>query len=289
MNSAALLERLLSRALRSAAAEGGPPSLAAAIRHAVFPGGARMRPRLCLAVARACAAEYAPAAMVAAVAIELLHCASLVHDDLPCFDNASTRRGRPAVHRAYGENLALLAGDALIVLAFQTVVLDERLEAEQRLKLLQVLAAAAGMPHGIAAGQGWECESDVVLADYQKSKTGSLFVAATAAAAIAAQVECAPWRKVGEYIGEAYQVADDICDVSSSPQLIGKPTGRDAALGRPNAVAQLGMDGAQRHLQQLVDACIAAIPCCPGRDELRAQFEFATQQLLTSRLARPAA
>lgn len=289
MNSAALLERLLARTIRSAAANGAPPKLAGAIRDAVFPGGARIRPRLCLAVARACGAEYAPATMVAAASIELLHCASLVHDDMPCFDNASTRRGRPALHRTYGESLALLAGDALIVLAFQCIAQEQRIGADQRLQLLQQVARSAGMPHGIAAGQAWECESEVNLVDYQKAKTGSLFVAATGAAAISAQVDSAPWCKVGEYIGEAYQVADDICDVSGNATHLGKPTGRDAALGRPNAVAQLGIDGASLHLQQLVDASIAAIPSCPGQAELRALFEFATQQFLRSRLARPAA
>jgi geranylgeranyl diphosphate synthase type II len=288
VNSGSLIERFLARTLR-AAGEGGPPRLAAAVRHAVFPGGARIRPRLCLAVARACGAEYAPAAMVSAGAIEMLHCASLAHDDLPCFDDAAMRRGRPSVHRAFGEDLAVLAGDALIVLAFQTVTREGRIPAEQRLQLLELLARAAGTPFGIAAGQAWECESDVVLADYQQAKTGALFAAATVAGAIAAAVDALPWRRVGELIGEAYQVADDIDDVSASTQQLGKPTGRDAALGRPNAVAQLGMGSAQLRLQRLVDASIDAIPVCPGAQELRTRFLQATQYLFASRLARPAA
>jgi geranylgeranyl diphosphate synthase type II len=288
VNSGSLIERFLARTLR-AAGEGGPPRLAAAVRHAVFPGGARIRPRLCLAVARACGAEYAAAAMVAAGAIEMLHCASLAHDDLPCFDDAHTRRGRPSVHRAYGEDLAVLAGDALIVLSFQTVTREGRIPAEQRLQLLGLLATAAGMPHGIAAGQAWECEAEVALADYQQAKTGALFAAASAAGAIAAGVDPLPWRAVGEHIGEAYQVADDIGDVSANAQQLGKPTGRDAALGRPNAVAQLGMDSAQLRLQRLVDASIDAIPACPGAEQLRVQFLQATQYLFASRLARPAA
>jgi geranylgeranyl diphosphate synthase type II len=288
VNSASLIERFLARTLR-AAGEGGPPRLAAAVRHAVFPGGARIRPRLCLAVARACGAEFAPAAMVSAGAIEMLHCASLAHDDLPCFDDAHTRRGRPSVHRAYGEDLAVLAGDALIVLSFQAVTREGRIPADQRLQLLELLATAAGMPHGIAAGQAWECESQVALADYQQAKTGALFAAATTAGAIAAGVDPLPWRAVGKHIGEAYQVADDIDDVAANAQQLGKPTGRDAALGRPNAVAQLGMESAQVRLQRLVDASIDAIPACPGAAELRTQFLQATQYLFASRLARPAA
>src|SRR5271166_3884954 len=100
---------------------GGPPLLIAAMRSAVFPGGARIRPRLCLAVARACAEDDPALAVAAATSIELLHCASLVHDDLPCFDDAATRRGRPSIHKAYGERIAVLAGDALIVLAFEAL------------------------------------------------------------------------------------------------------------------------------------------------------------------------
>ena len=115
------IERSLHEVVAQADQPGCPPRLAAAMRHAVFPRGARIRPRLCLAVAAACGEDAPAVSEAAAIAIELLHCASLVHDDLPCFDDAETRRGRPSVHRAFGEPLAVLAGDALIVLAFQTL------------------------------------------------------------------------------------------------------------------------------------------------------------------------
>ena len=115
------IERTLNDAIAQAEVPGCPPRLAAAMRYAVFPGGARIRPRLCLAVANACGDDDPRAAAAAAAAIELLHCASLVHDDLPCFDDAETRRGKLSVHRAFGAPLAVLAGDALIVLAFQVV------------------------------------------------------------------------------------------------------------------------------------------------------------------------
>lgn len=288
MNSALLLERFLARTLR-AAGQGSPPRLTAAIHHAVFPGGARIRPRLCLAVARACGEEFAPAAMAAAASIEMLHCASLVHDDLPCFDDSSMRRGRPSVHRAYGEQAAVLAGDALIVLSMQTLVRQQGVSAERRLELLEIVGAAAGVPGGIAAGQAWECEPRVELGAYQRFKTGSLFAAATECAAVAAGAEPAPWREVGELVGEAFQVADDICDVTSDAATLGKPIGRDAALGRPNAVAELGMQRAQARLWQLVESSMDHIPACPGADELRARFELAVQQIVASRLSRPAA
>src|SRR5512147_53669 len=153
-----------------AEAAGGPPRLAAAMQHAVFPGGARIRPKLCLAVARACGDDDPLLAAAAASAIELLHCASLVHDDLPCFDDALTRRGRPSVHCAYGERLAVLAGDALIVLAFQHLGASAARSPQRLPRLLATLSAGVGMPFGIAAGQAWECESRTVLRDYQRAK-----------------------------------------------------------------------------------------------------------------------
>src|SRR5271166_5032627 len=127
MDAIARIERALGAALAGTGAAGGPPLLAAAMHHAVFPRGARLRARLCLAVAAACGEDDPASSDAAAASIELLHCASLVHDDLPCFDDAATRRGRPSVHAAFGEPLAVLAGDALIVLAFQTIARGARL------------------------------------------------------------------------------------------------------------------------------------------------------------------
>jgi geranylgeranyl diphosphate synthase type II len=289
LESGARLERYLEQVVTDAAGSGGAPGLASAVRHAVFPGGARVRPLLCLAVAEACGAPQSPGALAAAGAIELLHCASLVHDDLPCFDDASTRRGLPSVHRAFGERLAVLAGDALIVLAFQAVASEAGCDAERRVALLTTLASAAGMPHGIVAGQAQECEGAVALSQYQQAKTGALFAAATMAGAQAAGVDPGPWRRVGECIGEAYQVADDICDVSGDAEQLGKPTGRDAALGRPNAVGELGMGAARARLDALVGAALGAVPECPGAARLRASIVGVAEQLVAPRRARPAA
>ncbi len=121
MDAGSRIEQALDSALASAHRQNCPPLLAQAMRHAVFPGGARIRPRLTLAVAMACGDTQPSTANAAAAAIEFLHCASLVHDDLPCFDDADIRRGKAAVHKAFGEPLAVLAGDALIVLAFETL------------------------------------------------------------------------------------------------------------------------------------------------------------------------
>ena len=217
------IERSLSHSIGLASGYGGPPGLLAAMRYAVFPAGARLRPRLALTVACACGDDNRTLVDGAAAAIELLHCASLVHDDLPCFDNAATRRGKPSVHAAFGERIAVLTGDALIVLAFQSI-----------------------------------------------AHAGALFAAATMAGAAAAGAEPDGWRILGERLGEAYQVADDIRDVLADPVELGKPVGRDAALGRPNAVAQLGMDGARQRLEILLAEALDSIPAsCPGADGLR--------------------
>src|SRR3712207_3062184 len=144
MDAVSRIERALSIALEHAEGAGGPPRLGKAMEHAVFPRGARVRPRLCLAVSAACGEDDPAAADAAAAAIELLHCASLVHDDLPCFDNADMRRGRPSVHRAFGEPLAVLAGDALIVLAFQTIARGAGASPRRLGALLEVVGAAVG-------------------------------------------------------------------------------------------------------------------------------------------------
>jgi geranylgeranyl diphosphate synthase, type II len=281
------IERTLTQALGRVEGEACPGQLLAATRYAVFPGGARIRPRLCLAVAKACGDDNPPVSSAAAAAIELLHCASLVHDDLPCFDNATLRRGRPAVHVAFGEQLAVLTGDALIVLAFQTVIRMGDLAPRRLKNLLLALTSASGMPGGIVAGQAWECEANIQLSEYQRAKTGALFAAATVAGAAAAGAEASRWHRLGELIGEAYQVADDLRDVASDVETLGKDVGRDAALGRPNAANTLGVAGAVRRLEDLVSSAIAQIPPCAGAAELRAHILGEAARLLPAKLARP--
>jgi geranylgeranyl diphosphate synthase, type II len=278
----------LVSAIAQAAAPGCPPRLAAAIRCAVFPGGARIRPRLCLAVSRACGGDDPRVADGAAASIELLHCASLVHDDLPCFDDAPSRRGKPSVHRAFGERLAVLAGDALIVLAFET--LARAGGASPRLgPLLLIVARSAGVPSGIVAGQAWECEPHVALADYQRAKTGALFAAASEAGAAAAGADANPWRTLGERLGEAYQVADDIRDVAGLAADLGKPTGRDAALDRPSAVRALGMTGALQRFDELMAEAADSIPACSGTVALRALILLEAERFLPKGVTRHAA
>ena len=269
MDAVSRIEAALSAAVARAEETGAPPSLGRAMRHAVFPGGARVRPRLCLAVAAACGGDRPQVADAAAVAIELLHCASLVHDDLPCFDDAALRRGKASVHVAFDEPIAVLAGDALIVLAFQTLAEAAAAAPDRLAGLLSTVSGAVGVPSGIVAGQAWECEPDVVLSDYQRAKTGALFVAATVAGAIAAGKPPAPWRTLGACIGEAYQVADDLRDAVADSAELGKPTGQDLMHQRPNAAHRLGIRGAVTRLEALVAEAVASIPEGPYADALR--------------------
>jgi geranylgeranyl diphosphate synthase type II len=289
MDAASRIEQALHTAINRADIPGCPPRLAAAMRHAVFPRGARVRPRLCLAVAAACGDDDPALSDAAAASIELLHCASLVHDDLPCFDNADTRRNRPSIHRAFGEPLAVLTGDALIVLAFQT--LGRFAHAPQRLALLlMTVARSVGVPFGIVAGQAWECESQIDLSHYHRSKTGALFAAAAMAGAAASGADSDPWRALGEKLGEAYQAADDIRDAAADDSDdIGKPLGRDAILGRPNAVLELGLPGAVRRLEQLVGEAVASIPECSGSGALKSLIALEAKRLLPKKLAQSAA
>ena len=284
MKTVTRIEQSLAAAIATGEQQGCPPKLAGAIRHAVFPGGARIRPQLCLAVAQACGDDDPLLSDAAATSIELLHCASLVHDDLPCFDDAPTRRGRASVHYAYGESLAVLAGDALIVLAFQTLGAAAASSPARLAPLLATIAAGVGMPFGIVAGQAWECEPRVSLADYQRAKTGALFAAATCAGAQAAGANAADWRGLGEWLGEAYQVADDIRDVAADPELLGKPMGQDAALCRPSAAGQLGLGGAIAHFERLVAAAIDAIPPCRGAAQLKALVRLESERLVPQAL-----
>jgi geranylgeranyl diphosphate synthase, type II len=263
------VEHALVRAFAPVMQNDGPPGLASAMQYAVFPSGGRIRPRLSLAVNAACGGDMGEFAAGAAAAIELLHCASQVLDDLPCFDNAGIRRGRPSVHRAFGESLAVLAGAALIVLAFQTLA-QSAVAAPVRLgPMIIVMARAAGMPSGLAAGQAWELEREVDLQRYHRAKTGGLFAAATMAGALAAGAGAEAWWSLGEQLGEAYAAADDIKDMVCTEEELGKPAGQDVVHRRPSAALYLGLEGAAVRLRRLVGEATATIPACPGEAELR--------------------
>ncbi|MBM7070021.1 polyprenyl synthetase family protein [Actibacterium sp. 188UL27-1] len=258
------IEAAMGRAIAMSRGGKAPPQLASALDYAVTPGGARIRPTIALSVALACGDDKPALTDAAISALELIHCASLVHDDMPCFDDADIRRGKPSVHRAYGEPLALLTGDSLIVLAFEVLARRAADDPMRAAQLVLTLAQRTGMPGGICAGQGWESEAKVDLGAYHRAKTGALFVAATQMGAIAAGQEPEPWEELGARIGEAFQVADDLRDALYDAETLGKPGGQDEIHDRPNAVAQLGVQGAIRRLKDILGGAIASIPSCPG-------------------------
>lgn len=237
------------------------------MRHAVFGGGGRVRPRLVLSVSKACGRGDAQVAAAAASAIEFLHCASLVHDDLPCFDDAPLRRGRATVHVEHGEPLAVLVGDALIAGAFE--VLGRGCASNPMLlgPLVATVARSVGAIRGIVAGQAWESEPAPNLRLYHRAKTGALFEAAVSAGAIAGGGDPAAWLPVGSRLGEAYQIADDIMDLVGSAKALGKPVGQDHRNDRPSAARELGVGGACERLQTLCNSMFTCVPSVEGRDD----------------------
>ena len=251
----ARIEQALVQHLALSGGPSAPPRLMAAMGHAVFPGGARIRPQLCVAVARACGQDAPELTDAAAVALEFMHCASLVHDDMPCFDDADTRRGLPTVHKQFGEPLALLTGDALIVAAYQTLVRAGAAHPQRLVGLLELLGEGVGAPSGIVAGQA--CSG-----------------------ALSAGADPQPWRALGECLGEAYQVADDIRDVIGQAEALGKPVGQDLQHSRPSAATDLGLGGAIAHFESLVQATVDAVPECAAASALRQLVRQESERLV---------
>jgi geranylgeranyl diphosphate synthase type II len=239
---------------------GGPGKLSEAMCYALFPGGGRVRPRLVLEVAEACGDPEPGLTDAFAAALELVHCASLVHDDLPAFDDSPTRRGKPTVHKVFGDGIAVLVGDALIVHAFELLGAAGADHPVRAAALTRVLGEAVGASRGIIAGQAWESEDAVDVEEYHRAKTAALFEAAAMGGAISAGQEGEPWRELGRYIGRAYQVADDIADAMGDEEALGKPVGQDRANDRPSLVATLGPIGAMRRLDSLLLAAMQSIP-----------------------------
>jgi geranylgeranyl diphosphate synthase type II len=233
-----------------------------------------------MAVATACGDDAPELTNAAAVALEFMHCASLVHDDMPTFDNADFRRGQPTVHKAFSEPLALLTGDGLIVMAYQVLLQAGRPYPERLIELMDNLSRGVGLPNGIVAGQAWECETTADLGQYQRAKTGALFVSATCAGAIASGQAHEPWAPLGAYLGEAYQVADDIRDVLGDVASLGKPAGQDVLNARPSSAQALGLEGAIKHFDSLIARAGDSIPDCSSRDMLRQLVLMESERLV---------
>ncbi len=279
MKFAKRIDDAISNAIRLGQAAPSPGRLASALHYTVTPGGARIRPTILMSVAAACGDEHPEVTNASAAALELIHCASLVHDDLPCFDDADTRRGKPSVHRAFGEPLAILTGDSLIIMAFEVLARSAQTDPIRAAKLIMALATRTGMPNGICAGQGWESEENIDLSAYHRAKTGALFIAATQMGAIAAGQDPEPWEELGARIGEAFQVADDLRDALYDEATLGKPVGQDDLHGRPNAVTELGVEGAIGRMKDILSGAISSIPKCPGEAMLASMVNSQAEML----------
>ena len=240
-----------------------PFRLLAAMRHGSLGGGKRVRPFLVVQSADLCLpGQLGRAALEVGAALELVHCYSLVHDDLPSMDDDDVRRGRPTVHVAYDEATAILAGDALLTLAFDAIADATDLEAERRIELCRMLARAAGVG-GMAGGQMLDLEAGRTPPDVegierlQAMKTGALIRFGCEAGAVvvgASERERAALRKFGELVGLAFQIADDLLDITQTAEAMGKATGKDAGQGKGTLVAHRGEAWARRRLDELVEA-----------------------------------
>jgi len=256
----------VERALERWVPEDAPAGLGTVMRYAVLDGGKRLRPLLVMA---ACDAVHgdAQAALRAAVAVELIHAYSLVHDDMPCMDNDVLRRGKPTVHVKYGEAQAMLAGDTMQALAFEVLTPDRGLSPELTARLVQLLARASGHA-GMAGGQAIDLASvgrrldEAALRDMHRRKTGVLLQASVmmgAACGTASPDALAALSSYGAAIGLAFQVVDDVLDVTQDSEILGKTAGKDVDQNKPTYVALMGLEAAQAYALELRDQAHAAL------------------------------
>ena len=258
--------RDVEAALESWVPADAPAGLGEAMRYGVLDGGKRLRPLLVLAACDAVAGERT-AALRAAVASELIHAYSLVHDDMPCMDDDVLRRGKPTVHVKYGQALAMLAGDAMQALAFEVLTPDQGMAPALQARLIALLARAAGHA-GMAGGQAIDLAStgsvldEPALRDMHRRKTGALLRASVMMGAACGSVDAAAERALAEYgdaVGLAFQVVDDILDVTQASETLGKTAGKDLDHRKPTYVSVLGLEAARRHAQDLRRQALAAL------------------------------
>lgn len=260
----------VEQALSLGIATDSPAALGQAMRYAVLDGGKRLRPLLVLATAEAVGDETnSPAALNAACAIELIHAYSLVHDDMPCMDNDVLRRGKPTVHVQFGEAQALLAGDALQTLAFEFLTpLGAHVPAAVQAACVGLLARASGY-QGMAGGQAIDLASvgqrlsEDQLRQMHRLKTGALLLCSVQMGAacvpgVAASVLSA-LQRFGEALGLAFQVVDDVLDVTADSATLGKTAGKDQAFDKPTYVALMGLDAAKAFADSLAAQAMQAL------------------------------
>ncbi len=287
MDAAALLEESARRvsgyfSRLDAKYPTAPPRLIEAIKYSLMAGGKRLRPALVLECARACGgADSSPSALAAAVAMELIHTFSLVHDDLPAMDDDDLRRGRPTNHKVFGEAIAILAGDAMTTMAFEILAAD----ADPKLvpALVTELATASG-PAGMIGGQVIDMDEQhppKKLADLQRlhrMKTGALLTASCRMGAIAGRAlpeQLTALEAFGQHLGLAFQIVDDILDQTATPEELGKATKKDEAKGKVTYPMLIGLEASRREARDQLSAAMDVIqPLGSHADGLRALAEF---------------
>jgi len=259
-----------------------PPSIHQAMRYSVFAGGKRIRPILCLETARIFDADVSPA-FYPGCAIEFIHTYSLIHDDLPALDNDDLRRGKPTCHKKFGEAAAILAGDALLTLAFETIA-SAPAPADRRVAMIAEISSAAGTIKGMVGGQVADLEAEgqrvspETLEYIHRSKTAALIRASIASGALSAGAptdDVARLRRFGETIGWAFQVTDDILDVEESSAALGKTAGKDIAQQKATYPAVFGLPRSHEIANELANKAVAELqPFGERAERLRAIAEF---------------
>jgi len=256
----------VERALEQLVPASAPAGLGQAMRYGVLDGGKRLRPLLVLAACQAVRGQQS-AALRAAVAVELIHAYSLIHDDMPCMDNDVLRRGKPTVHVQFGQAQAMLAGDAMQALAFEVLTPGHDMEPALQARLCSLLARSAGHA-GMAGGQAIDLASigqplsEDALRDMHRRKTGALLQASVLMGAACGEVTPDTWSALSDYgaaIGLAFQVVDDILDVTQDSEVLGKTAGKDRDNNKPTYVSVLGLAQARAHAMQLCGHAHAAL------------------------------
>jgi geranylgeranyl diphosphate synthase, type II len=252
-----------------------PSPLWEAIRYAILGGGKRFRPVLLLETCLACGGQL-ETAMATACALEMIHGASLIHDDLPCMDNDDLRRGKPTTHKAFGEDTALLAGDALNVWVYSLIIENtprNTLAPETVLRIVSKLATAASIGQngsdGLVSGQVFDMmasrnhlQDETTLLQIHTGKTAALIAFATEAGALFAgysDLECEPFRRLGHLLGLMFQIQDDLLDITSTSDALGKSIGKDAAQDKLTFPCIYGLEESQQKLFDCRDAALAIL------------------------------
>ncbi|MCX6966689.1 MAG: polyprenyl synthetase family protein [Verrucomicrobia bacterium] len=276
----ALVDRALDAFLPKAATK--PATMHKAMRYSLFAGGKRLRPVLCLAAAEACGGALEPT-LPAACAVECIHTYSLIHDDLPCMDDDDLRRGRPTSHKVFGEGIAVLAGDALLTVAFEILTAAKGTARYPVAALIKELAAAAGSRQ-LIAGQVADLEGEGKklslreLKFIHEAKTAALLTASIRLGGMSANATPARLQALtafGRNLGLAFQVIDDILDVTQTSEKLGKSAGKDVAAQKATYPALLGLEKSRKEAQRLTAASLAALkPFGKNGDTLRAIGDY---------------